>query len=81
VHQPALAASIRTRKVEALEAAHRDAPGPLVVVSANPGCAMHLSAAGLDVRHPAQLLVAALADPRPGEGPPAVTDEGSASGA
>ena len=31
-----------------------------LVVSANPGCAMHLAAAGLDVRHPADLLAEAL---------------------
>ena len=36
------------------------AADPLVVVSANPGCAMHLAAAGLDVRHPAELLAEAL---------------------
>jgi hypothetical protein len=28
--------------------------------SANPGCAMHLGAAGPDVRHPADLLADAL---------------------
>jgi glycolate oxidase iron-sulfur subunit len=82
VVEPALAGEIRDRKVAAIRAAAAgDGRGAPIVVSANPGCAMHLSAAGLDVRHPAQLLVAALADPRPGEGPPAVTDEGSASGA
>jgi Fe-S oxidoreductase len=32
----------------------------LIVVSANPGCAMHLAAAGLTVRHPAELLADAL---------------------
>ena len=31
-----------------------------LVVSANPGCAMHLGAAGLNVRHPAELLADAL---------------------
>ena len=31
-----------------------------VVASANPGCTMHLRAVGLDVRHPATLLRAAL---------------------
>jgi len=54
-----LANQIRDRKVAAI----RDAalPGePVVVASANPGCAMHLGAAGLTVRHPAQLLAAAL---------------------
>jgi glycolate oxidase iron-sulfur subunit len=73
--EPALAGEIRDRKVAAIRAAARgtDSPrgdgasrdtgrGPLVV-SANPGCAMHLAAAGLEVKHPAELLAAAL-DPR-----------------
>jgi glycolate oxidase iron-sulfur subunit len=56
--EPELSTAIRQRKVEAIRLAgeQRD---PLVV-SANPGCAMHLGAAGLDVRHPAELLAAAL---------------------
>jgi glycolate oxidase iron-sulfur subunit len=56
--QPALATEIRDRKVEAI----RRAAGPSepLVASANPGCALHLAAAGLDVRHPADLLAAAL---------------------
>ena len=58
VLQPKLAADIRDRKVRALRAAAGDAA--LIVVSANPGCAMHLGAAGLEVRHPAELLVDAL---------------------
>ena len=37
----------------------------MVVVSANPGCAMHLGAAGIDVRHPAELLAAALVPTEP----------------
>lgn len=56
--QPELAAEIRARKVAAIRRAG-GAQAPLVV-SANPGCAMHLSAAGLDVRHPADLLADAL---------------------
>ncbi len=63
VLEPELAGSIRARKVAAIEAAAGTAP--VVVASANPGCAMHLAAAGLDVRHPAELLAAAL----PGNGP------------
>jgi glycolate oxidase iron-sulfur subunit len=56
--QPALSSEIRLRKVEAI----RRAGGAVdpVVASANPGCAMHLGAVGLDVRHPAELLAAAL---------------------
>ena len=36
--------------------------GTPIVVSANPGCAMHLGAAGLIVRHPAELIAEALED-------------------
>jgi glycolate oxidase iron-sulfur subunit len=58
VSQPELAGAVRDRKVAAIRAAAgRDDP---VVASANPGCAMHLAAAGLDVRHPADLLAEAL---------------------
>jgi glycolate oxidase iron-sulfur subunit len=52
---PAMAATIRDRKVAAI--ARTGAP---VVASANPGCAMHLAAAGLDVRHPVELIDLAL---------------------
>jgi glycolate oxidase iron-sulfur subunit len=62
VLQPSLAGEIRDRKVVALQAAGGDSP--LLVVSANPGCAMHLAAAGVDVRHPAQLVEAALTGTR-----------------
>jgi glycolate oxidase iron-sulfur subunit len=57
VLQPELATAIRDRKAAALRAAGGDNP---VVVSANPGCMLHLRQAGLDVRHPADLLAAAL---------------------
>jgi len=63
VLQPEHARAIRARKVAALRRAwgsERDTDGPLVVVSANPGCAMHLGAAGVTVRHPAELLADAL---------------------
>jgi glycolate oxidase iron-sulfur subunit len=60
VLEPELAGSIRERKVAALRAAAGDDAEDLVVVSANPGCAMHLAAAGLEVRHPAELLARAL---------------------
>ena len=53
--EPALAGQIRDRKVASIARAG-DAP----VASANPGCAMHLSAAGLTVRHPIDLLAEAL---------------------
>lgn len=57
VLQPELAVAIRDRKVEALRRAGAPA---LVVASANPGCIMHLTAGGLDVRHPVELLAHAL---------------------
>jgi glycolate oxidase iron-sulfur subunit len=59
--QPELALAIRDRKVTALARAGLDRPGT-VVASANPGCLMHLRAAGVDVEHPAVLLDRALAD-------------------
>lgn len=58
VLRPQLAGAIRARKVASLARSAGDAP--LVVASANPGCSMHLMAAGLDVRHPAELLADAL---------------------
>ena len=58
--QPELAGAVRERKVAAIaRAAART--GATVVASANPGCAMHLRAAGLDVRHPIDLVAEALA--------------------
>jgi Fe-S oxidoreductase len=50
-----MAGEIRDRKVAAV-----GRTGAPVVASANPGCAMHLAAAGLDVRHPVDLLDEAL---------------------
>ena len=61
IRERELAGQIRDRKVAALRAAAGDTRAPMIVVSANPGCAMHLGAAGLDVRHPAELLARALA--------------------
>jgi glycolate oxidase iron-sulfur subunit len=65
VRERELAGQIRDRKVAALRVAAGDTGDHLVVVSANPGCAMHLGAAGLDVRHPAELLAQALPRPEP----------------
>ena len=59
--QPGLSGAIRDRKVAALREAAGSAP--LVVASANPGCMMHLRGAGVDARHPAELIAAALAGP------------------
>ena len=53
--QPELAGQVRDRKVAAIQRA-----GGGVVVSANPGCAMHLAAAGVTVRHPMDVLAEAL---------------------
>lgn len=64
VLQPKLAAEIRDRKVRAIEEAAAPTGRPPIVVSANPGCAMHLTAAGLTVKHPAELLADALEDDR-----------------
>lgn len=54
---PAMAADIRERKLAAIR---RAAPAGTTVVSANPGCAMHLAAAGVTVRHPLDLVASAI---------------------
>jgi len=56
VLQPELAGDIRDRKVASIDRA-----APDVVASANPGCTMHLAAAGVAIRHPMQLVDEALA--------------------
>ena len=53
--QPELAGAIRDLKVAAI--ARTEAT---VVASANPGCMLHLRAAGLDVRHPMSIVAEAL---------------------
>ncbi|MCB0966254.1 MAG: hypothetical protein KDB37_05415, partial [Ilumatobacter sp.] len=64
VVEPELATDIRDRKLAAIDRAVA-ASGATVVVSANPGCSMHLerslSERGLTVRHPIDVLAAALA--------------------
>jgi glycolate oxidase iron-sulfur subunit len=55
VSHPDMAADLRERKVEAIRRT-----GAPVVASANPGCILHLQVAGLDVRHPFELLAEAL---------------------
>jgi glycolate oxidase iron-sulfur subunit len=54
------AAAIRERKLASITRS-----GASVVASANPGCSLHLAAAGLTVRHPVQLLDDALFGPGP----------------
>jgi glycolate oxidase iron-sulfur subunit len=48
---PDLAGAVRTQKVAVIAAAGAD-----VVASANPGCALWLSAAGVPVRHPMEIV-------------------------
>jgi glycolate oxidase iron-sulfur subunit len=50
-----LAAEIRARKVASIARS-----GATVVASANPGCLVHLAGAGLDVRHPVELIADAI---------------------
>jgi glycolate oxidase iron-sulfur subunit len=57
---PETAAEIRRRKLASIERS-----AATVVASANPGCSLHLAAAGLTVRHPVQLLDQALFGPAP----------------
>lgn len=55
VVRPDFAVPLRERKAAALAAT-----GASAVVSGNPGCALHLAAAGLEVVHPAELVAEAL---------------------
>jgi glycolate oxidase iron-sulfur subunit len=57
--QPGLAGEIRDRKVAAIERA-AERSGAKVVVSANPGCMLHLAGAGLVVRHPIDVVAEVL---------------------
>ena len=64
VMQPGMAGEVRDRKMAAIARAQARAGEGAVVASANPGCAMHLAAAGAVVRHPIELLADALGDSR-----------------
>src|SRR5258708_2399575 len=57
VTQPELSRRILDRKVDALRAAGGANP---IVASANPGCMVQLRGAGIDARHPADLIAEAL---------------------
>jgi glycolate oxidase iron-sulfur subunit len=57
VSHPDMASDLRSRKVDAI-----GRTGAAVVASANPGCILQLQVAGLDVRHPFELLAEALSD-------------------
>jgi len=54
--QPELSGEVRARKVEAII---RAGGAHAIVASANPGCIMQLRSAGIDARHPADLLAEA----------------------
>jgi glycolate oxidase iron-sulfur subunit len=58
--QPELAGEVRRRKLASIERS-----GGHEVASANPGCSMHLTAVGVQVRHPMLLLAEALDGARP----------------
>jgi glycolate oxidase iron-sulfur subunit len=55
VLHPDLAGDIRERKLASIGRS-----GAAMVASANPGCSMHLAAAGLDVRHPVTIVDEAI---------------------
>ncbi|MBI5089632.1 MAG: 4Fe-4S dicluster domain-containing protein [Actinobacteria bacterium] len=57
--EPELAGEIRERKLGSIARATAMS-GATVVASANPGCAMHLQARGVHVRHPIELVAEAL---------------------
>jgi glycolate oxidase iron-sulfur subunit len=57
--EPVLAADIRARKLASIDRAKPD-----VVVSANPGCAMHLAAGHVRTAHPMELVWQALSRAR-----------------
>jgi glycolate oxidase iron-sulfur subunit len=63
---PAIAGDIRERKLASIARA-TVASGATLVASANPGCAMHLAAAGARVVHPVEIIDAALGVPVAGE--------------
>ncbi len=55
VMEPELAQQIRDRKLD-----HINRTAPDIVAAANPGCVMHLEAAGVDARHPISLVAEAV---------------------
>ena len=67
--QPELSTAIRDRKLGAIARA-----GAPVLASANPGCALHLAAAGVDARHPMEILDDLLSPPPPPSLPKAGPD-------
>ena len=59
ITQPQLAEEIRAQKVAAINRS-----GAAVVVSGNPGCSMWLEAAGVNARHPVEIIDEAIHDHR-----------------
>lgn len=55
VSHPDLAAAVGARKIDAIGRS-----GAGIVASANPGCSVHLSRSGLDVRHPVSIIAEAI---------------------
>jgi glycolate oxidase iron-sulfur subunit len=55
VLEPEMAGQIRERKLSSISRTHPD-----VVASANPGCSMHLAAAGVSARHPMEIVDEAI---------------------
>ena len=55
VFHPEISGDVRARKVDAI-----DQVSPDLVASANPGCSMHLAAAGVETAHPMELIDRAL---------------------
>ena len=55
VMHPDTAESVRDSKVASIERT-----GCSIVASANPGCMMHIAAAGLDVKHPIEIIAAGI---------------------
>jgi len=51
VDQPELAKDIRDKKLKSIQRA-----GGHLVVSANPGCMIHLESAGVEILHPIQVV-------------------------
>jgi len=60
---PHVADNVRARKVAAIESASAGRPD-VVVASANPGCSMFLAAAGLNTRHPVDIVRDSVLGPR-----------------
>ena len=72
--QPELAGAIRERKLAAIARATARS-GARTIASANPGCAIHLRAAGLIVRHPINLVAQGISGQPADQLAPALSTE------